>query len=702
MLLGLVVSCLVSFSAAWILACIFILLPEAWSLQITGYDCTAESANYTVFSLEDVAACPKVRDMEHRVNQTIQVLQTKQYLPTMVKQCRLRITRTIGYCGHFSRAAIPSSFFRHYTQILGKEKCEEVHRTRLFKYQDRFLMDNLKINSTTTFNFQLAGSANPDSICQSGTYHEDGIEYKYVQVQATIDILLVEYLAYARLDSPKPILQLHEDLTCGYEDSYCSDHEEGDIFWTVQPLKDCDKNTLDVLYEGPAELLISPGPYKGTNVTYVMVAQGQYLFALTLKDEVPFCHLTYHLTDQPRIKIMSPNHLGRFFFDKTELAYQNMGMMIYVNTKITYVARELKSDLWKVQADSVVNHCLQEREIMLSQLALIAADPHALPLLKHVDKGQAGIIAGDLLYLFSCAPVPVTVIPTELCYQHLPVSYKNETWYVHRRSEILLRDSPTVDCDPHIEVAYHVNGRWITGGKTIKVISAPAKLPVQDPIISKVELIHNLGDGGLYPSDAIHRLQSLLQFPFERQAIQENIVNRLTGRPHSGTWSSTNFFTPAELQSLADSTWNRIKGWFGWFGQFFSIIGGIYFTISVASMCLGSCFNAHALYRLRGWTSMLCLSCFPPVPLWVMAREMRRRLPNANVPQEEKVEPEPIAAPPQYPDVVIPPENPLNSSVVQSPHASRPVRHARASHHSRSRSKTAETSPSKQNGMFVV
>ena len=118
-------------------------------------------------------------------------------------------------------------------------------------------------------------------------------------------------------------------------------------------------------------------------------------------------------------------------------------------------------------------------------------------------------------------------------------------------------------------------------------------------------------------------------------------------------------------------------------------------------MRLGSYFNAHALYRLRGWTSMLCLSCFPPVPLWVMAREMRRRLLNANVTQEEKVEPQPIAAPPQYPDV-IPPENPQNSSVVQAPHASRPARHARASHQSRSRSKTLETSPSKQNGMFVV
>ena len=86
-------------------------------------------------------------------------------------------------------------------------------------------------------------------------------------------------------------------------------------------------------------------------------------------------------------------------------------MMIYINTKISYVARELKSDLWKVQADNIVNHCQQERDIMLSQLALIAADPHALPLLKHVEKGQAGVIAGDLLYLFSCAPVTVTVIP---------------------------------------------------------------------------------------------------------------------------------------------------------------------------------------------------------------------------------------------------------------------------------------------------
>ena len=82
---------------------------------------------------------------------------------------------------------------------------------------------------------------------------------------------------------------------------------------------------------------------------------------------------------------------------------------------------------------------------MLSQLALIAADPHAhaLPLLKHVEKGQAGVIAGDLLYLFSCAPVTVTVIPTDLYYQHLPVSYQNETWFVHRRT--VWRNARTTD-----------------------------------------------------------------------------------------------------------------------------------------------------------------------------------------------------------------------------------------------------------------
>jgi len=104
--------------------------------------------------------------------------------------------------------------------------------------------------------------------------------------------------------------------------------------------------------------------------------------------------------------------LGRFFFDKTAIAEQKMGM-IYINNKISYVAGEFKSDLWKVQAD-IVNHCQQERDIMLSQLTLIEADPHALPLLKHVENGQAGVIAGDLLYLFSCAPVTITVIPTDL------------------------------------------------------------------------------------------------------------------------------------------------------------------------------------------------------------------------------------------------------------------------------------------------
>ena len=191
----------VLFSVNWVLLLALLFLPKSWTVELTGYDCTSKNANYTVYSLDEVAACPKARDMEHRTNQNIQVLQTKQYLPTMVKQCRLRVTRTIGYCGIMSRAAIPSSFFRHYTLILGKESCEKVHKTKLFKFRDTFLLDNLKINETTRFNLQLAGSSTPGSVCEAGTYTEDGIKYTNVQVQATLDFLLVEYLAHARIDT---------------------------------------------------------------------------------------------------------------------------------------------------------------------------------------------------------------------------------------------------------------------------------------------------------------------------------------------------------------------------------------------------------------------------------------------------------------------------------------------------------------------
>jgi len=179
----------VLFSANWVLLLALLFLPKSWAVDLTGYDCTSKNANYTVYSLDEVAACPKA--MEHKTNQTIQVLQTKQYLPTMVKQCRLRETRTIGYCGIMSWAAIPSSFFRHYIPILGKEDCKKVHKTKLFKFRDAFLLDNLKINETTRFNLQLAGSSTPGSVCEAGTYTEDEITYTNVQVQATLDFLLV-------------------------------------------------------------------------------------------------------------------------------------------------------------------------------------------------------------------------------------------------------------------------------------------------------------------------------------------------------------------------------------------------------------------------------------------------------------------------------------------------------------------------------
>jgi len=65
------------------------------SITVPSYDCEGRGTNFTVYSLNDIEHSPEIKEMEHRTNQTIQVIQRREYEATFVYNCDIKITRTI-------------------------------------------------------------------------------------------------------------------------------------------------------------------------------------------------------------------------------------------------------------------------------------------------------------------------------------------------------------------------------------------------------------------------------------------------------------------------------------------------------------------------------------------------------------------------------------------------------------------------------
>ena len=74
------------------------------------------------------------------------------------------------------------------------------------------------------------------------------------------------------------------------------------------------------------------------------------------------------------------------------------------------------------------------------------SDPHAVQVFKDLPGGQILAVSGKLLYVFQCQPVTVKITETSTCHLDLPVMLKNETWFVHHKSRVLIKESPTTEC----------------------------------------------------------------------------------------------------------------------------------------------------------------------------------------------------------------------------------------------------------------
>ena len=224
--------------------------------------------------------------MEHIVNQTVQVIQSRNFETVMVTQCHIKVTRVIAHCGQGHHSSLVKGAMKAFTYALGSAACQKAHRRFYIEYQGQVVND-LKINATTNIQLTIAGSVDHDGYCKGAVHREDGQVYTDIVAHANLEITLTEFMAYVRVDGISPLVQLKNELVCPYDVGYCFDCKSGDSVWNPKAIESCNQNSHDVLYEGKAETLSTRDKYNTKNVTYVMVNEGTYVFAIELKQEIP-------------------------------------------------------------------------------------------------------------------------------------------------------------------------------------------------------------------------------------------------------------------------------------------------------------------------------------------------------------------------------------------------------------------------------
>src|SRR5215467_2615064 len=127
-------------------------------------------------------------------------------------------------------------------------------------------------------------------------------------------------------------------------------------------------------------------------------------------------------------------------------------MRIYVNSKLVYVEKHIKTQIQTLYRNVINQKCNLERQVLKQAIAMAYSQPDlfAYHLLK--GPGYIAVIAGEVAHVVKCVPVDATRRPTDECYLELPVTFANESMFLTPKTRILQKIGTPTDCNPLLPI----------------------------------------------------------------------------------------------------------------------------------------------------------------------------------------------------------------------------------------------------------
>lgn len=574
--------------------------------------------NTSTLSLLDVGECKLVNRPPQVETVNIYLLQPAEIIHVHVMECKILINRNIQHCGMHSHTSSVLYGRREYYLNIDYSKCKKMHETGSVWLFDRVPFDDLHMNSTNHRVAILAGSQSMGGDCERGTYSDEYGTWSGVTVDATFEITLSEY--ETALNTKTNLVLLRSGTRCDAEKLTCVTSDGMSAFWSEVPRNSCLMKYAQ-LYQGPATRLIGENDLPDV---YSLTTE-DITFALTQRGLVEVCGHTVIKTEHPKLFIVvtrSPGHT----LSVEAIKIEDMDIFAYINSKFIYVEKFIRQQLQNLYHDVLVRRCELERSVLLNALALSSLTPDEFGYALMKGPGYYTTVAGELVHITKCIAAPVRMRETENCYQELPVTYNNKSYFLTPKSRILVQRGTLIECNTILPVGYQIDGAWFH--ITPQAIRAPEPQQLQ-PLTTPTWNYDNpehLATSGIYSQRDLEKLRNRIMFPAERPALLNAIALGAAGRViPAGSVDIMGLFDEEALDKLAVSTGQKIWRGLVDFGSVTAGILSIMLLLRLLKFVFDTVFHGYALYTIYGCSILLVTAIWDTLANLLLHRHHHRR-----------------------------------------------------------------------------
>lgn len=571
----------------------FIILRPAEAL--IGFDCGGPTMNHTTVSLLDLEECHPPGPEIKTTNKYVQLLQLSEYNHADIIQCQINIRRIIYYCGMHSHLSAVQNGLAEYMQEISRTSCQRLHDEGTLMIGGSVITGVLS-NSTTHRTVGLAGSVGTDGTCSGTTYSDPYGTWTNVFVQATIEIKLRSRVAKVKINTGKIILP--SGTVCNLAKTFCIDYDAGYTFWQPLPSDTCELRSYDVLYEGPAEK--SEEESEEQHPIIYSLTTSEITFALAKTGEHHLCGYSLITTEHPRLFIIETSK-GNPIIQRKPVSVDNLDIFTYINSKFVYVEKHVRKQITSMYRSIILQKCESENQILRNALSLVTLVPEEFAYIVTKKPGYIAVNAGEVIHILQCIPADVKVRKTEDCYNELPVTHNNETYFLTPKTRILTKFGTRRQCNGLLPTIYKVDEQWVKLTPSPMITTAPQKTKPISQLNWNYLTPTSLATSGIYTQSELQQLRDHIMFPAEKPAIVHEMARGVTNSGLSpNSISFDGLLDEHSLEKIAKSTMGRIWKGFIEFGSISAAILSIFIIFKFIKGLVDVMINGYTLHSVYG------------------------------------------------------------------------------------------------------